>query len=308
MREDDLLTRIRRRSEDLTGAFDQIEVGPGDDAAVIRTPSGDRLTITVDHLVAGRHYDESLLDSDEGLDLVARKAVARSVSDIAAMGASPTWALATALLPPSFTQADALFDRCAHWARHWGCPLVGGDIAATAPEKPGPLTLTTTVAGSFRHQPLLRSGARPGDTLWLTGQIGGSYQSGWHLRFEPRLAAGLAAAESEACHAAIDLSDGLGLDAHRLAVASDLVIEIDAAALPISHRCGSWRSAVSEGEDYELLIACAQSTPPFHAEPPLLGPLGTCRARTEGEPPGAFITDAHGSRHQCAAMGWDHGG
>jgi thiamine-monophosphate kinase len=299
MRESELLELIRARSASLTGlagAFGEILVGPGDDCAVIREPGGGLLVIGVDQVVEGRHFE-----AGTDLDLVARKALARSVSDIAAMGARPCWGLATGILPDGFVDGDALFGAMAEWARRWNCPLIGGDIASG----PGPLSLTVTVAGRMDpgSAPLLRSGARPGDRLWLTGQVGGSFGSGWHLRFEPRISAGLAASASGRIHAAIDLSDGLGRDAARVGVASGLRLEIEAARLPISHRCADWRSACAEGEDYELLLAGE----PFEAEPALLGPFGRVRDLRVGEKPGATIIDPHGVGYDAGDLGWDHG-
>ncbi len=333
MRESDLLRHIADRSGDLfglSGAFGQVVVGPGDDCAVVRTASGNVLLLTVDQLVEGRHFEPGT-----SIDLIARKAVARSVSDIAAMGGRPSWGLATGLLPDGFAHADELFDAMAKWARHWGCPLIGGDIAfgtkEPAPEGRAtrmPLSLTVTVCGWMEHgaAPLLRSGAQVGDELWLTGQVGGSFESGWHLRFEPRIEAGVAAAASGKVHAAIDLSDGLGRDAARVGDASGVRLEIFASTLPISHRCADWVHAVREGEDYELLLATGPTSlahseghtgrtpgalapvpPPFAAEPGLLGPIGRVRACRAGETPGATIIDAHGREHEAGEMGWDHG-
>ena len=310
-----LLDHIRQRSRDLTslaGHFGEITVGPGDDCAVIREPGssnspGGLLVIGVDQLIEGRHYEPGT-----EIDLVARKAVARAVSDLAAMGARPAWALATGILPDGFEDADALFDAMARWARRFGCPLIGGDIAFGPAGNP--LSLTVTAAGRMDPgvDPVLRSGARPGDELWLTGQVGGSFESGWHLRFEPRIETGLAAAESGRAHAMIDLSDGLGRDAARVGAASGLRIELDAARLPISHRSASWREAAREGEDYELLIACRPrhpevDEPPFTADPPLIGPVGRARACRDGESPGATIIDPHGVEHDAGDLGWDHG-
>jgi len=298
-----LLGHIRDRSADLTGlvgAFGEIVVGPGDDCAVIREPGGGLLVIGVDQLVEGRHFE-----TRTEIDLIARKAVARAVSDLAAMGARPAWGLATGLLPAGYGQADALFDAMARWARHFGCPLIGGDIAVGD----GPLSLTVTAAGRMDEGsgPLLRSGAQAGDVLWLTAQVGGSFESGWHLRFEPRIAAGLAASASGRVHAAIDISDGLGRDAARVGEASGVRLEIEAAKLPISHRCKDWREAVCAGEDYELLLTTMPGdAPPVAAEPPLVGPIGRVRACREGESPGATIIDAHGKEHDAGEMGWDH--
>jgi thiamine-monophosphate kinase len=178
MKESDLLAHIARRSADLAARFGQVVVGPGDDCAVVRTPSGDELLLTVDHLVEGRHFEPGT-----PIDLIARKAVARSVSDIAAMGGTPSWGLATGCLPRGYQHGDALFEAMHKWACHWGCPLVGGDIAASE----GPMVLTVTVGGVMgtrwveewidapleakdltrvETKPVLRSGARPGDTVF----------------------------------------------------------------------------------------------------------------------------------------------
>ena len=133
-------------------------VGPGDDCAVIETPGGDRLLLTVDQLIEGTHYDPGT-----DLDLVTRKAVARSVSDIAAMGGVPTWSLGTGILPTGFTRGDELFETMSKWALGFGCPLIGGDIASGD----GPLSLTVTVCGrmnpgSTPQAPLGRHAGRRG--------------------------------------------------------------------------------------------------------------------------------------------------
>lgn len=283
----------------------EILVGPGDDCAVIQSQSGDVALLTVDQLVEGRHFE-----SGTDLDLIARKAIARSVSDIAAMGGVPTWSLATGVLPKDYPCANELFDAMSTWAKHWNCPIIGGDIASHA-SPDHPLTLTVTVGGTMLadSHPVVRSGAQPGDQLYLTGQVGGSFESGWHLLFEPRLSAGQWASSNHpqsSVHAMMDLSDGLGRDSDRIAKASNLIIEIQAAALPMNHRCTDWRQAVSEGEDYELLMCIDPSTTIEHMDPPLQGPIGNCRACEPGEHPGAVIIDPHGTRHDASTLGWDH--
>ncbi|MBK7403574.1 MAG: thiamine-monophosphate kinase [Phycisphaerales bacterium] len=320
MKESDLLAHIFRLSGGINAASGDVLVGPGDDCAVVRTASGDTLLLTVDQLVEGRHFDPGT-----PIDLIARKAVARSISDIAAMGGAPSWALATGLLPDGYPHGAELSEALHKWGHHWNCPIVGGDIAFG----PGPLSITSTVIGRMvppaavgdqtpepalgarRVVPVLRSGAKPGDELWLTGQVGGSFESGWHLRFEPRLAAGQAAARS-GVHAMIDLSDGLGRDAARIGVASRVRLVIEAAKLPISHRARDWAQAVASGEDYELLMAIhprqpQRTDPPLSLEPPLLGPIGIVRACEPDEPPGATILDPYGNPHDAANLGWDHG-
>ena len=134
MRESELLEHIARASSDLGG---DVLVGPGDDAAVVRV-GGETLLLTVDQLVEGRHYEPGTAH-----ERVAHKAIARSVSDIAAMGGRPRFTLATAALPAGFEDAAGLFDRMREAAGRLGCPLVGGDIASTD----GPALFTTTVVG-----------------------------------------------------------------------------------------------------------------------------------------------------------------
>lgn len=302
MDESTLHNHIYQRSADLRiGGGNRLVVGPGDDCAFYQTPSGDTTLITIDQLVEGRHFE-----SGTDLDLIARKAIARSVSDIAAMGGVPSWSLGTGVLPKDYEHANELFDAMHKWATHWNCPLIGGDIASHS-QPDHPLTLTVTVGGAMLENasPILRSGAQAGDELYLTGQVGGSFESGWHLLFEPRLSAGQWAA-AVGVHAMMDISDGLGRDAHRIAQVSGLIIEIDASKLPINHRCSDWKQAVSEGEDYELLMCIAPETQIPSMDPPLQGPIGRCRACEPNEAPGAIIIDPHGHHHDASRMGWDH--
>ena len=301
MREAELHDHIYERSRGIAAGASELLVGPGDDCAVYRSPKGDVQLVTTDQLVEGRHFE-----SDTDLDLIARKAVARSVSDIAAMGGQPDWALGTGVLPKGYARANELFDAMHKWASHWGCPLIGGDIASHN-DPSHPLTLSVTVGGVMPEgvSPVIRSGAKPGDLLYVTGQVGGSFESGWHLRFEPRLGVGEWAAKNNA-RAMMDLSDGLGRDAGRIAVASGVRIEIDATKLPISHRCATWQQAVSEGEDYELLIALDPKQSVDDCPLQLLGPIGVVSACEEGQSPGAIIVDAYGKYHDASSMGWDH--
>ena len=309
MHEGELLHHIAQRSADLhgfAGRFGRVLLGPGDDAAVIETPGGQRCAYSVDQLVSGRHFDAHLLTDSAGIDLVARKAVARSVSDLAAMGARPAWGLATALIPEGWSHADALFDAMARWARHWSCPFIGGDIAAT--NATAPLALTVTCAGTFDDgsHPVPRAGAKVGDVLYITGPLGGSLASGRHLTFEPRVEIGLRAAALPAVHAMIDLSDGLGLDAHRVALASGVRLCINTSSIPRHPGVASWQSAAGDGEDHELLLAID----PAHAERiaselALLGPIGAAEIAEPGAA-GAIFRDARGVRHEGAAFGFVH--
>lgn len=298
MRESELLRLIRERSADLSGSG-PVVVGPGDDCAVVSL-RGETL-LTVDQLVGGRHYDPRTASIDD----IARKAIARSVSDIAAMAGEPSMALATGALPEGFTDGDALFERMAHWARHWGCPLVGGDIAVTD----GPMVLTVTVLGQAHaaRGPVLRSGARAGDTVFVTDALGGALESGRHLSFEPRVreARWLADALGAELHAMIDLSDGLGRDAGRVAEASGVRIELDASALPLHEGVPGWREALSDGEDYELCFAVPSPTgvPPVC---PVSGVALTPVGRVVGGA-GCVVRIPNGELIDASDLGWDHG-
>lgn len=276
----------------------RVVVGPGDDSAVLRSGSGELTLVGVDQLVVGRHCTP-----DTPVDLIARKAIARAVSDIAAMGGAPTWALAAAKLPREYPRADELFDACAQWGEHWGCPLVGGDIATSE----GELALSITVAGAPHpvRGPVLRSGAQPGDLVAVSGPIGDSFTSGWHLNFEPclSLARRLCDTLGPDLHAMIDLSDGLGLDACRVGHASGVLLELDAGTIP--HRAGSessWRERLAHGEDYELLVTLS----PEADVPSPFCVVGRVRAQEKIRKTGAVLISPEGEEIDASSFGWDH--
>jgi len=301
MRESELLDHVARISSGMGVRFGQVVVGPGDDGAVVRTAGGDTLILTVDQLVDRRHVEPGT-----PVELIARKAVARSISDLAAMGAEPFVGLATGALPPSYEEGEALVDHLHRWGEHWGLPLVGGDIASTD----GPMLLTVTAVGRLRTDdrgrpigPFLRSTARPGDDVFVTGVLGGSLESGWHLHFEPRLAEAfeIASQLGEHLHAMIDLSDGLGRDADRVGRASGVRLEIDAARLPLRAGVEDWTRAAGDGEDYELLLTAG---PDRVVDPPMTTWIGRV---VEGEP-GCVIIEPGGGRRRGRDLGWDHAG
>lgn len=303
LRENELLNLIAARSREITRKFPAVEIGPGDDAAVIRV-GGELLLLTVDQLVEGRHFR-----AGTPIDLVTRKAIARSVSDIAAMGGTPTFGLATGLLPQGFRDAGLLTERLHAWAESWGFPLVGGDIATHSPEAREPLVvLTTTVLGRphAARGPVLRSGARPGDSVYVTGVLGGSYDQetglGRHLTFEPRVreAVFLCDTLGDRLTAMMDISDGLGIDASRLARQSGCRIETDAALMPCAPGV-DWRGAVSDGEDYELLFTATGDVPDSCR--PSAVPI-TCVGRVVAGA-GCVVRSA-GRDFDAESLGWQH--
>lgn len=313
-RESVLLGEIYSRSAGMGSRFPAVVVGPGDDCAVVRIASAMRTVDalwTVDQVVEGRHFRKG-----EDVALVGRKAVARSVSDIAAMGGRPVAATATGALPDDFAQESELFAAMKEFAEEWGCPLVGGDIARCE----GAMVLTVSVLGVSHETrgPVLRDGARVGDGVYVTGEVGGSFASGKHLRFEPRVGEGtlLCDALGERLHAMIDVSDGVGRDAGRIALASGVGMEIEVGALPLAEGLGAgdWKRGLSEGEDYELLFTVAESACESVAnEIEVSGRDGVTRRvrvtrigrMVEGSGCVGVLND--GTRVDAAELGWDHG-
>lgn len=292
-----LLERIAERSRSLAQQFPGlITIGPGDDCAALTLPRDAPILLTVDQLVEGRHYR-----AGTSIDLIARKAVARSISDIAAMAGRPLAALAAGVLPHDFADDDALCAALAKWGLHWSCPLTGGDIARSE----GPAVLSITILGAAHptRGPVRRTGARPGDGVYVTGAVGGSLDSGRHLTFEPRLreAHWLATVLGDRLHAMIDLSDGLGRDASRIAGASAVRIEIDASSIPVHAGVAGWRSAADDGEDYELLFTA--SSPP----PACCPETGTLITRIGEVVAGRGCVARDGAAEiDLSSLGWDH--
>ena len=212
----------------------------GDDAAVL--PGG--LLVAVDLVVEGIHFGV-----DTPLEDVGWKAVAVNVSDIAAMGGEPTHLLVTVAGPP-VTSLDRLYDGVAEASREYGCPVVGGDLANA-----DLLSVSVTVLGrtSDGGPAVLRSGARPGDELRVTGPLGAAAAADYAPRPRPRLGEGRAARLAGAT-AMIDVSDGLAADVNHLAAASGVGVRLE--RVPIAEGA-TLEQALGGGEDYELVYAIA---------------------------------------------------
>lgn len=241
-----------------------VELAAGDDMAVVRT-GGARVLAAIDAVVEGRHF---LAGTEPRL--VGRKALLRNLSDVAAMAARPLACLASVTLPRSATQAlaDDLLAGIRSAAIEHACPLVGGDTSLHAGE--APLTISVAILATPalpQERVLTRRGARVGDLVAVTGELGGSLAedgSGRHLDFPPRLAEAIALATmlGESLRSMIDVSDGLGVDAaHLVEHDASLAIELDASAIPV--RAGlSLERALSDGEDFELLFTAREAPPP----------------------------------------------
>ncbi len=253
--------------ERFTRAFTRgegVRVGIGDDAAVLRPPPGEDLVATVDAVVEGVHFTRRFLPEEIGW-----KALAVNLSDLAAMGARPLWALVALATPPGADPAwlTRIGRGIAACARRHGLSVVGGNVTAARQ-----LSLSVTVLGSVgRGRALLRSGGRPGDLLVVSGTLGDAAlgirpRAAPPLRARqrrpvPRLALGRGAVGI--ARAAIDLSDGLLQDLGHLCADSGVGARVEVERLPLSaaYRAATRRSgepavaALSGGEDYELLLA-----------------------------------------------------
>ncbi len=300
MREAEIIQWIRQR---YAGDPARVPVGPGDDVAVVR-PGSERVLVTTDQVLDGVHF----VLADVGAEAAGRKAMARNLSDVAAMAGQPVAAVATVAAPEGFQMpdAEALHRGMTGLGDAFGCPLVGGDVAAW----PGRLAVSVTVlAIPGAREPVLRSGARPGDALLVTGALGGAWRTDRHLTFTPRIAEARALAGRCSIHAMIDLSDGLSVDLGHVCEASGVGAEVAADAVPIHDDArladDALAAALNDGEDYELLLAVA----PHEAERLLVDPpdgVALWRVGRVVADGGCTLVDAAGTRRPLRPAGWEH--
>ena len=227
------------------GDSSQLRVGAGDDAAVCALPGAEwEEVLTSDPIIEGVHFLKG-----EVPERVGHKAVGRILSDLAAMGAQPKWILVNVVAPEE-TEVDwieRVYSGLNALAARFGAVVVGGDLAR------GPvLELHLFGTGLVpAGQAVLRSGARPGDALFVTGALGESF-SGKHLDFIPRVEEGIFLRESGRVHAMMDLSDGLATDLRHILAQSGVGAMLETEQIPC---VGSLDGALRDGEDFELLLA-----------------------------------------------------
>jgi thiamine-monophosphate kinase len=310
----------------------QLRLGPGDDAAILRL-GGDDCVVTVDLVTDGVDFELAKIDPRRA----GRKALAVSLSDLAAMAAKPVAAFVAVALPRSggMELAQSLYEGMAPLATRYRTAIAGGDTNSWD----GPLVISTTAIGAVTERgPLVRSGAKLGDRIIVTGDFGGSIL-GKHLDFEPRIEEALLLNERYTLHAGIDCSDGLSLDLSRLAAVSGCGAVLHLSRLPISPAArqlaatekgqekGSGvffanaggaasttgekdsqplRHALSDGEDFELIVA----VPPddaarMIADQPLSAVLLTDIGEFIAEP-GLWETLPGGQRRPLPPRGFEH--
>ena len=243
---------IQRLTENLP-ADSSVLTGPGDDCAVLDW-SGSKLLFKTDAIVEGIHFER-----DTPPEAIGRKALARALSDIAAMAGTPTHALITlgvhAEMEPSLI--EAVYQGLRNCAREHHVNIVGGETTSLSQ-----LTLSISLIGKA-SKPILRTGSAVGDAIFVSGELGGSL-AGHHLNFDPRLKEARWLSDQDIVHAMIDLSDGLATDLRHL-LSDQTGAELLTRALPI-RRAAKERArdnpsgktallaALTDGEDYELLF------------------------------------------------------
>jgi thiamine-monophosphate kinase len=255
MNEFELIARLTRSLP----ANQQVIVGVGDDCAVLDLGVPEHLILfKTDAVVEGVHFTRETPPAKIG-----RKALARGLSDIAAMAGTPTAALVTLALPPDFDAEfiAGIYDGLNRLAEQFNVAIVGGETTTN----PGGILISVSLLGTVpRGKQLLRGDARTGDAIFVTGELGGSL-AGKHLDFEPRLAEARWLAEHFPIHAMMDLSDGLAGDLRHLLHASRAGAELLKSAVPVSRAAKArakesstarpaFAAALGDGEDFELLF------------------------------------------------------
>jgi len=321
-----LLNTIRSRAAGIAGGssgYSRVRLGIGDDCALLRPKAGEEVAVTTDLSIEGRHFRLNWHSPES----VGHRTLARGLSDLAAMGARPVAAFLSLGLPRELTVAEngrawveRFLDGLLALAQEHRVPLAGGDLAES------PLALADIVLTGVapRGEALLRSGARPGDRIYVTGSLGGAAaelaalaadpnlyrdrKSGDgaapHLFPQPRVKQGMWLRKRRLATAAMDLSDGLSTDLAHLCEESRVTAEVDAAALPLGAEA-TLEMALHGGEDYELLFTAGKDVRvPKEIGGVRVTEIGRIRARRAGRPSVGLRTAS--GLEPLAAHGWEH--
>jgi thiamine-monophosphate kinase len=323
------------RSNFARGYGKSVTLGIGDDCAILRPPRSSEVLVTTDFTLEGRHFSRDLHPPES----VGHRCLARGLSDLAAMGATPLAAFLSLALPapmlaesPGRVWITRFFKGLQTLGEMHGVPLAGGDTSQSPGGKTGIILADIVLIGSApRGKALRRSGATTGDAIYITGQLGGAAaelstlqrrrnrvtrvtptEGHPQLFPEPRLDVGDALLRRNLATACIDVSDGLSTDLAHICRASGVNAEIEQAALPIhplARKPGpdaALQAALHGGEDYELLFTAPASVRmPSSIAGVLITRIGTITKRRANEPLMTLLTP-DGTRETLEPSGWEH--
>jgi thiamine-monophosphate kinase len=283
-----------------------VAVGIGDDTAALRVEPGRLCLLTSDMILDGVHFESARVAPRA----IGRKAMNVNLSDIAAMGGRPTAAIVCVGLPRTWSDSDAqaLYGGLREAADAFAVPIVGGDTNAS---QAGVVVCVTILGEAPERGAVLRSGARAGDWVLVTGSLGGSLL-GHHLDFIPRVREARMLCDGYDIHAMIDVSDGLAADLSQIAAESGCGMVLRAESMPIraaAHRMPGpatpLEHALYDGEDFELAFTCpADDARRILADPALGVPIAHIgMATTE---PGLWLEASTGAREALEPRGYDH--
>ncbi len=310
--EKSLIARIRRQAKTRRG----IVMGIGDDAAVLRIPPGHEALVTTDFSLEGIHFRRQW----HSAEAVGHRCLTRGLSDIAAMGGEPIAAFVSLALPRDLPQkwVDGFARGLLALADRFKVTLAGGDTA----ESPGGILADIVVLGSIpKGKAILRSGAKPGDRIYVTGQLGGSAavlhllmknsktkldpdEFPRHFSPEPRVQVGRLLREKVKPSAMIDISDGLSTDLSHLCEESGVGAEIDAESIPMANVEGArvdLATALHGGEDYELLFTAV----PGSRVPSQIAGVAITQIGRITRAKGLFLLRGS-TRRKLKPLGWQH--
>jgi thiamine-monophosphate kinase len=337
-----LIDRIRRRAEGGGRRQRALRLGIGDDCAILSPPAGHEIVVTTDMSLEGKHFRRDWHPPQA----IGHRALARGLSDLAAMGAGPLAAFLSLALPRSVAEdsrwVDGFLDGLLALAETHRVPLAGGDTSESPANQ---ILVDIVVLGSVvAGKALRRSGARPGDRIFVTGALGGAAaelaelgaksaeknrtkssekrlnrkkldeKKGDfpHLFPQPRTAVGRALAERGLASACIDISDGLSTDLSHLCESSGVAAEIAVGRLPLHRRAralgmdAALEAALNGGEDYELLFtAPAAAKVPRTIDGVPLTCIGGILRAVRGRPAMSLVDDS-GGRRELKPGGWEH--
>ncbi|MBN1591487.1 MAG: thiamine-monophosphate kinase [Pirellulales bacterium] len=304
--EAELIAELRRRIR----PHPLLQIGLGDDAAVLRMAAVNQCAVTTDLLTDGVDFRLDEVDARR----VGRKSLAVNLSDLAATAARPLAAVVALALPrrDGLRLALELYEGMLPLAEQYSLAIAGGDTNSWD----GPLVISITALGAVTPRgPLRRGGARPGDRILVTGSLGGSIL-GHHFDFTPRVDEALLLAERYELHAGIDISDGLSIDLGHLVEESGCGSVLDLDAVPVSAAAeelakqlddghSALDHALGDGEDFELILAVEpDEARRIVAEQPLAVPVADVGCFVAES--GLWQTDRTHGRRKMIARGWQH--